>query len=239
MAAIHPRVRAVLFDLGGTLVYEPDFDAWSDQARRVNLDVDPDALSQAHLEVLMEGDSANKSRDSDSAVVEFWRRALSKSVGKEVRGTTVARFVAACGERAVPVQVYTDTQTCLDRLRAERRVLGVISNSNNEEVVRNVLKWAGILDYFDCTVSSGTEGVEKPDPEIFLRTVRRIGVSPGEALYVGNKALTDAVAAQSAGLFGVWVNREEPTHSIDPPEITSLLGVPDCVRRIEQGLPVV
>ena len=239
MVEVCPRIRAVLFDVGGTLVYEPDFGAWAEQARDLSLDMGPDALSQAYLEILMEGDPRNQARDAGTAVVDFWRRALSRATREEVLEATATRFVVACGGRAAPVQVYADTRPCLNQLRDDRRILGVISNSNSEEVVRFVLGWADILDYFDCIVSSGSEGVEKPDREIFLRTVRRMGVAPAEAVYVGNKVLTDAAAAQSAGLYGVWVNREQPTRSKDPPEIASLLDVPACVQRIEHRLAIV
>ena len=239
MAAFRPRISAVLFDVGGTLVREPDVDAWVERARFLNLRVDPEGLVRAYVETLSAVDKVGTIRNTETLSVEFWRRVISRTLEKDVSEITATKFVAALGEKSVPVRLYADAQGCLDQLHDDRRPLGVISNSDSADIVRLVLRWAGILAYFDCIVSSGTEGVEKPDPEIFLRAVQRMGIPPGEALYVGNKALTDAVAARSAGLYGVWVNREEPTHSKDPPEISSLLEVPVCVRRVEQGLPIV
>ena len=101
--------------------------------------------------------------------------------------------------------------------------------------VRRILDRVGILDYFSPILSSGTEGVEKPDPAIFRRAVQRMNVAPSEAVFVGNLARTDAKAAETAGLHGVWLNREGFGYGLDPPEITSLLEVPLIVRRLENG----
>jgi len=236
---VRPRVRSVLFDLGGTLVDERDFAGWTDQARRLYLDFDPDDLAHAYQEVLTEVDAEPPSQDRETHLLEFWRRTLSRAAQKPVTESTTDKFVAAQKQSSAPIQLYSDTRRCLDQLRQEHRTLGVISNSTSEARVRQILDQVGILDYFVRVVSSGTEGVEKPDPEIFRRAVRRMDVPPAEALYVGNLAHTDAKAALAAGLHAVWLNREGFGFGEDPPEITSLLEVPLCVRRIERGLPVV
>ncbi len=239
MPRLRPRIRAVLFDVGGTLVYEPNIAGWTEQARRLHLDVDPDDLGDAYVEVLTEIDAEPRSPDRGAATIDFWRRTLSRATQKDVPGSAAAEFVAAGKEGSAPVRLYSDARRCLDQLRQDHRPLGVISNSHSEARVRLVLNQVDILAYFDRIVSSGTEGVEKPDPEIFLRAVRRMGVEPAEAMYVGNKVDTDARAAQSAGLYGVWVNREGSGPGKEPIEITSLLEVATCVRRIERGLAVV
>jgi len=51
--------------------------------------------------------------------------------------------------------------------------MGVVSNSRSEESVRGMLRATGIEEFFRVVVSSGTEGVAKPDPEIFRRAVAR------------------------------------------------------------------
>jgi putative hydrolase of the HAD superfamily len=234
-----PHIRAVLFDLGGTLVDERDYAGWTEQARRLYLDFDPDELAHAYQEVLTEVDAEPALPDREARLLDFWRRTLSRAAQKDVTQSTAEKFLLAQKKSPAPVQLYSDARRCLDQLRQEHRALGVISNSTSEARVRQILDEAGILDYFDRVVSSGTEGVEKPNPEIFLRAVRRLGVSPPEALYVGNLAYTDAKAAQAAGLRAVWLNREGFGFGEDPPEITSLLEVPLCVRRVEMGLPIV
>lgn len=225
----------MLFDLGDTLVDEKDFDGWTEIARRFFLDLDPDALRHAYFEVLDDADARPHPDGREAGLVDFWRRTLSRAAGKEVDEAATRKFHAAVRGTERPVHLYSDTLRCLEALRGERRALGVVSNSTSEASVRRILDRVGILDFFSRILSSGTEGVEKPNPEIFHRAVQRLSVRPEEAVYVGNLARTDARAATAAGLHGVWLNREGFGYGDDPPEIMSLLELPLIVRRIENG----
>jgi putative hydrolase of the HAD superfamily len=229
------RVRAVLFDLGDTLVDEKDFDGWTEIARRWYLDLDPDVLRHAYFEVLDDVDARPHPAGREAGLVDFWRRTLSRAAGRELDEETSRRFIRAIREGDRPARLYSDARRCLETLRGEHRTLGVLSNSSSEAAVRRILDRVGILDFFSRILSSGTEGVEKPDAEIFRRAVARMEVRPEEAVYVGNLAQTDAKAASAAGLHGVWLNREGFGYGEDPPEITSLLEVPTFVRRLENG----
>ena len=223
----------MLFDLGGTLVDERDYSGWCDLARRFYLEIDPDAMTHAYLEVEREVDESPPPSRGVDAAVDFWRRVLARAAEKEVTSDLATKFVATVRSTERPFGLYSDTRRCLDTLAGEHRHLGVVSNSTSEAQVRQILHKVGILDYFSRVLSSGTEGVAKPDPEIFLRAVRRLHLRPEEAFYVGNLLHTDAKGAAAAGLHSVWRNRYGFGYGEDPPEITSLLEVPMWVRRIE------
>ena len=229
------RIRAVLFDLGGTLVDERDLAGWSELARLIYLDLTPEDIGHAYAEVEAELDAGPFDVDPERGVVEYWRRLLSTASGGEVTPEAARRFVDArrARERARPLPVYSDVRRCLDQLAGEHRQLAVVSNSTSEARVRQILDQAGILRYFERVVSSGTEGVHKPDPEIFRRAVARLKVRVDESLYVGNLPRTDAIGARNAGLHSVWLHRDGTGLGSDPPEITSLLEVPLVVRQLE------
>ena len=214
---------------------ERDYAGWTEVARRFLLDFDADDLAHSFMEVEREFDAEPRPFGRETALLEFWRRTLSRAAQKDVPKNIAERFLDALKESPAPIQLFSDTRRCLDHLQKEHRALGVVSNSTSEARVRQILDQVGILDYFERVVSSGSEGVEKPNPEIFHRAVQRMGVRAGETLFVGNLAHTDAKAAQAAGLHAVWLNREGWGFGDDPPEITSLLEVPLVVRRIEQS----
>ena len=228
--AERPRIRAVLFDLGGTLVDYHDYAHWSDLAHRIFVPVEEEEMAHAFREVERETDT----RDH-LGQVEFWRITLERAAGRPVDTATARRYIGLLQEHPGFHRVYSDTRRCLETLASSRRRLAVVSNSSSEARVRSILHDTAILPYFERVVSSGTEGVEKPDPEIFRRAVDRMELTPSEALYVGNLAYTDATAAREAGLHGVWLNRDGTGMGVDPPEITSLLEVPLMVRAIERG----
>ncbi len=237
MTAAPARIRVVLFDLGGTLVDERDFSGWVDLARDLFVDIQPDELAHSFSEVESAVDLDPLALEREAAVVEFWRRVLSRAAGREVESATADRFCervrVARGDKPFPV--FSDVRRCLASLRAEHRRLGIVSNSSSEATVRAILDRAGILDPFERIVSSGTEGVAKPDPEIFRRAVERMGVGAAETFYVGNLAQTDAAAAAAAGLHSAWLHRDGTGLGDNPREITSLLEVPLIIRALERG----
>jgi putative hydrolase of the HAD superfamily len=223
-----PKIRAVLFDLGGTLVDYHDYAHWTELAHRCLVGVEEERLAHAFHDVERETDTRDR-----VSYTEFWRLVLSRASDREVPAATAQRFLALTREEPGFFRLYSDSRRCLDALRSEGRRLAVVSNSSSEAHVRGILHSTGILPFFERVVSSGTEGVEKPDPEIFHRALRRMELTPSDALYVGNLAFTDARAAEAAGLHSVWLNRAGTGLGDDPPEITSLLEVPLTVRRLE------
>ncbi len=64
------------------------------------------------------------------------------------------------------------------------------------------LKAMGIADYFDVVVTAQDPEVQrlKPDPKGLELTLRRLGVQKHEAVYVGDRAEIDGVAASCAGI---------------------------------------
>ena len=63
---------------------------------------------------------------------------------------------------------------------------------------------AGVSDLIDVTVSSDDAEESKPAPDIFVAALKKAGVSPGEALVLGDSPY-DAEAAVKAGIVPVGV----------------------------------
>jgi FMN phosphatase YigB (HAD superfamily) len=222
---MNPRangIRVVFFDLGGTLVDERNLEAWAECARASSLRVEVDDLVHFFAEVEQENDAVGNSWGAE----KVWRQILERATGGPVDLPRVSRFVTCIRERGSMAHLFSDVPRCLDTLRGAGYRMGVISNSPSEEWVRSLLGKVRILEYFEAVVSSGTEGIAKPDPEIFRRAARRLGVAPTEAFHVGNLAHVDAKAALAAGLHAVWLHRDGTGFGEDPPEITSLSELP-------------
>ena len=104
------------------------------------------------------------------------------------------------------------TPPALDRLRAAGYRLSVISNADGR--VEALIEGAGIRDRFEFILDSEVEGVEKPDPEIFLRACARMEVDPGDSLYVGDLYPVDVLGSRRAGLHAVLL---DPLDQLDYP----------------------
>jgi uncharacterized protein YjbJ (UPF0337 family) len=65
----------------------------------------------------------------------------------------------------------------------------------------------GLLADLDAVLVSEEIRVAKSDPVAFLRVCERLGVEPSQAVSAGDWLVGDAVAAQRAGLTGIWLDR--------------------------------
>jgi HAD superfamily hydrolase (TIGR01509 family) len=59
-----------------------------------------------------------------------------------------------------------------------------------------------VADAFDLIVGSAYEGILKPAPEIFLRTLERLGRQPEEAIFIDDFA-QNVAGARAVGMFAV------------------------------------
>ncbi|KGA99070.1 L-2-haloalkanoic acid dehalogenase [Alkalihalobacillus alcalophilus ATCC 27647 = CGMCC 1.3604] len=91
----------------------------------------------------------------------------------------------------------------LEQLKSSNYTLGMITNGYGQFQMDNI-KALGIEGYFDAILVSEWEGIKKPDPQIFLRALKRLKASPNESLFVGDHPENDVRAAQNVGIKGVW-----------------------------------
>ena len=120
--------------------------------------------------------------------------------------------------------LFPDVLLCLDHLSKHR--LGVISNGQGHQQ-RKKLAQTGILDRFECLLISEECGCAKPDQTIFVRACTQAGESPANAIYVGDRYDIDAQAARTAGLQGIWLDRnQKATVDHEAPIIRSLDQLP-------------
>jgi putative hydrolase of the HAD superfamily len=95
----------------------------------------------------------------------------------------------------------------LQRLAAGGVRIGLVSNTGRTpgDVVRKLLERRGLLAHFTATTFSDECGVRKPHPEIFRLTLRQLGVTPNEAVHVGDDPVLDVRGAKGAGMRVVQV----------------------------------
>ena len=75
----------------------------------------------------------------------------------------------------------------------------------------------------------------KPQPEIFLRACRELGVEPGDTMFVGDRLATDVQGAANVGMTTVqalWFTADD-TQGIEPDFMAfTPMDVLNAVRRL-------
>jgi putative hydrolase of the HAD superfamily len=90
----------------------------------------------------------------------------------------------------------------------------------------------GILQLFDVVVCSGDEGVAKPDPAVFERTLARLDVAPAEAVFIDDSP-GHVQAARALGLHGIHFTTAEALAE----ELDGLLGGEERPHRLSRPNP--
>lgn len=236
MSEMRDSVRAVFFDLDETLVDD-------DRCMRVAVaqtckrlaerypQIAPGQLEATYLRVANEwwADSGSVPRTSTSGTsdgrairTEVWGKSLVTCGLVDQRvATEVADIYSQ--ERKATYCLFSEVDEVLKMLH-KTFVLGVITNGPDTQ--REKIDSTSLADYMDVVIISGEVGVGKPEPEIFTRTLTSVQISPREAIYVGDSLTWDIAGAKNAGLYSVWINRNQmrrPNDAAQPDiEITTL-----------------
>lgn len=218
-------ITTILFDAGGTLVF-PNFRRVADEMAAHGLVADAAALAGADARVRFEIDRPDViASTTDYGRFRRYFDALAVEAGLERLPDPVFQSLDDYHRvHNLWEDVPSDVPAALDRLRSAGVRMGVISNANG--TVRAKLERVGLAGYFELIVDSHEEGIEKPDPRIFARTLERMGVRASEAAYVGDLYHVDVVGAAAAGLSPFLLDPFDLYESSPVPRIRSLAELP-------------
>lgn len=201
------KYKAVLFDLGGTLVNTVDI---SEIFRRIletfGFRVDVDEISKA-----LETNRSNL--DVEAGQVELgesfwtkWNANLLIEVGIESDTEHLARRISDAWWNHAGLQLYPDVMPTLASLRTKKILTGIVTNAlrNDYEQILQRLK---IEQYFDVVVGTDDCRAAKPNPRIFQYALEKLNLKPSETLFVGDDLRRDYEGSKKAGMKPLLINR--------------------------------
>lgn len=220
------RYDAILFDAGETLLHPhpsfPELLAILLERRGfpVNGQAEPleRALTTALLANVDSGEPFSISREHSR---RFWTALYARlltELGIPDPDGVVAGYLYDEFSRPEHYALFPDAMPAMRELRALGYTLGLVSNF--EAWLEGLLERLGVAPMLEVAVISGVEGVEKPDPRIFLTALERLGLPPERALYVGDNPRVDIEPAAALGMGAVLVDRRD--RHPDRPRIRSL-----------------
>jgi HAD superfamily hydrolase (TIGR01509 family) len=126
-----------------------------------------------------------------------------------------------------------DAIAVLDGLRAACVPLGLLSNGAPGMQLAK-LRACGAATYFPPrrTLISGAIGIEKPDPRAFRLLAGRLGVDPGEVLFIGDDPVRDIAGASTVGMIACQLLRPGRERAAGGPMVESLAELPQLLTAL-------
>ncbi len=205
-------IKTFVFDLGNTLIEYPEPEKLQENCLKFSAIMKTDRDLLGMMQKNLKEDRRSGLETHSEATVEA---ALSRALGsggsryceadKKFILEEIYRF--GFGLHASPVP---GASCVLQELRRRGYKLGIVSNTPFPgEFFRRDLERFGLLQYFQVLVWSSEFGKRKPSPDIFHKALKDLGVSPEEAVYVGDKFDRDVAGSRGAGMHPVWFDRND------------------------------
>ena len=224
------EIRAVFFDLGGTLLVMRRDRIFRRVLTEEGHEADLEKIHSAYLEaeswwLSFFGSKVLTPDETDEAYRRLDERVFAALFPEEggLEASRVSKLVRKRWpelESEIPPALYPDVEPTLSGLAKDGYSMGLISNAPPD--TGRLVSALGLAKYLDPVVISGAVGYTKPNPEIFRIALKGVGVGPHEAVHVGDLYDADVVGARNAGMKGVLIDRGGSHPGLDCPRIQTL-----------------
>ena len=166
-------LKGIIFDLDGVICHTDEFHymAWKELADRENIYFDREINKRlggvermASLEIILERASRTYTQEE-------------KEIMANAKNDTYRRLLMGM----TPADVAPEARSVLTQLRHKGYQLAIGSSSKN---ARLTLGRIGLLNAFDAITDGNDIIRSKPDPEVFLKAAKMLGLKPEECLVV-------------------------------------------------------
>jgi len=218
------RVKAVLFDLDGTLVDTAKSQLLANMhvvkmllnfLHSRNVHISQQSLLEAIEKLSLEMDlKLLYNRDV------WWSKILKKM---NLKGPIPSEFARKLtlgywSKYSRGMVKYGDALPTLKYLKEEGYKLGLVTDTDGTLGIKaKRISKSSILRLFDVVVIAGEETKKvKPDPSSYMLALRKLRLKPPDAVYVGDKPFTDIKGAKALGIITVLIRRKSWKKYVKP-----------------------
>jgi putative hydrolase of the HAD superfamily len=238
------EIKAILFDLGGTLIEYENL-TWQElsvQGFELAFDTLKGSLDnlpeRERFVRLFDDHFEARYGDSLKSLVEVKVTDLIKDCFTTLKlpgdGVLRKEFLEAY-YRPITDQLtmVKDAPQVLDRLKSEGFKLGLVSNTIFPgDFHRRELRRFGLMEFFDHLLFSCELGFKKPHPAIFREALEALEVKPEEAVFIGDRLKEDIAGPKSLGMKTILKLREERPGSGDVTPDAVINNLSDLARAL-------
>jgi len=200
-------VRAVIFDLFGTLVENPEPQGWKGafDAIAEHLGAEPDEFWTAWgstFPARMDGSLADDDQVFAGTTASLGLQPSADTLREAARMR--ADFMRTC------IRIKDDALDCLDALLAQGMRLALATDCSSG--TPTLLDQTPLGKYLPIRAVSAHLGVRKPHPAMYEHVLTALGLPGEECWYVGDGNSEELPGAKRHGMTTVWIDNGERQH---------------------------
>ncbi|MAW66515.1 MAG: hypothetical protein CL708_01295 [Chloroflexi bacterium] len=230
------KIKAVLFDLYGTLVgFEPSrFVIQSQVAKKYDLFLTETGVSKGYFladKFMAEQNAVSPIRSMSIAEKEEFFARYEQLV---LSGDELEVELSLCKKIFKELQyipysmvLYEDVIPTLNSLRKLNFKLGLISNMDKSG--SEILNEFSLSNYMDVCITSKEAKVEKPDSKIFNMALSKLDIDATNSIYIGDQILSDIEGAKNSKMLPILIDRESSHTDYQGEKISDLSQLIDLL----------
>lgn len=127
------------------------------------------------------------------------------------------------------VDLFDDVEPVLDELNKTFRLVS-LTNGNADTIKTGVDHW------FDFALNAASVGKLKSEPDIYWHAQKLANIEAQQMVHIGDDPVNDITGAKLAGVFAIWLNRENKAWDLETCEpdaiINSLHELPTLLNKL-------
>jgi len=205
------NIETISFDCGGTLYHETKGDyifcqeALAELGYSLDVNKVREAWEKARNWWLSEKAKTGRIWNNHARVDMI--KKIASNLGIDSPRKVAVKLSNLIVER-LEIQAYSDAEPTIKVLKQKDFKVIAVSNVSSKKNLKKYLSKAGLIDYFDILIASGSVGYEKPSPEIFRIASEKCKTPLHFMLHVGDKYEEDYLGAKAAGINAVLIDRK-------------------------------
>lgn len=195
--------KGFIFDLDGVIVdtAKYHFLAWKQLAKSIAIDFNQEQNEQ------LKGVSRVRSLEK---ILEWGNKTISEDLFMELMSRKNDEYLSYISKMD-DSEILLDVPKTLDFLIKKRQPISLGSASKN---ARQILEKVSLLEKFNAIVDGNDVSKAKPDPEVFLKAAKALGVEAKDCI-VFEDSVAGIQAANSVSMISIGIGEVNILHEAD------------------------
>lgn len=196
-------IKGVIFDLDGVIVSTDNlhYKAWKLMADKEGIDFD------ININNRLRGVSR---RESLEIILEKSNKQYTEENKQDLMNFKNSKYIEMLSQLS-PADILPNVSALITRLKKMDLKIAIGSSSKN---AKKILTQIGLEGLFDIVIDGNDISYSKPNPEVFLKSYKALGLGPIECIVVED-AFAGIEAAKAAGMHAFAVGDAKKSDKAD------------------------